>query len=52
MCGGGDTVKRVSFPEKFKCLSIASWVELTGLGSLCLSKRVGVPRLCVGAVMR
>ena len=25
-------------------------VELTGLGSLCLSKSGGVPRMCVGAV--
>ena len=25
-------------------------VKLTGLGSLCLSKSVGVPRMCVGAV--
>ena len=25
-------------------------VELTGLGSLCLSKNRGVPRMCVGAV--
>ena len=27
-------------------------VKLNGLGSLCLSKRGGVPRMCVGAVMR
>ena len=26
-------------------------VERTGLGYLCLSKRGGVPRMCVGAVM-
>ena len=25
-------------------------VEQTGLGSLCLSKSGGVPRMCVGAV--
>ena len=25
-------------------------VKLTGLGSLCLSKSGGVPRMCVGAV--
>ena len=25
-------------------------VELTGLGSLCLIKSGGVPRMCVGAV--
>ena len=25
-------------------------VEVTGLGSLCLSKSGGVPRMCVGAV--
>ena len=25
-------------------------VELTGLGSLCLGKSGGVPRMCVGAV--
>ena len=25
-------------------------VELTGLGSLCLSKSGGVPKMCVGAV--
>ena len=27
-------------------------VERTGLGSLCLSKMGGVPRMCVGAVIR
>ena len=27
-------------------------VEQTGLGYLCLSKMGGVPRMCVGAVMR
>ena len=27
-------------------------VEQTGLGLLCLSERGGVPRMCVGAVMR
>ena len=27
-------------------------VELTGLGSLCLSKSGRVPRMCVGAVMQ
>ena len=27
-------------------------VKLTGLGSLCLSERGGVPRMCVGAVKR
>ena len=27
-------------------------VEQTGLGLLCLSERRGVPRKCVGAVMR
>ena len=27
-------------------------VEQTGLGLLCLSERGGVPRMCVGVVMR
>ena len=27
-------------------------VEWTGLGSLCVSKSRGVPRMCVGAVSR
>ena len=27
-------------------------VEQTGLGLLCLSERGGIPRMCVGAVMR
>ena len=26
-------------------------VERTGLGSLCLSERIGVQKMCVGAVM-
>ena len=30
--------------------SVCPVVELTGLGSLCLSKSGGVPRMCVGAV--
>ena len=27
-------------------------VKRTGLGSLCLSERGGIPRMCVGAVLR
>ena len=41
MCGGSDAVKRVVFP-----------VERTGLVYLSLSKRGGVPIMCVGAVMQ
>ena len=57
MCGGGDTVKRVFFfvnkaTTSPSLLGVYPVVELTGLGSLCLSKRGGVPRVCVGAVMR
>ena len=56
MCGGGDAVKRVVFPRNFShkdvdpcpsILGVCPVVELTGLGSLCLSKRGGVPRMCV-----
>ena len=33
-------------------LGVCPVVELTGLGSLCLSERGGVSRTCVGAVIR
>ena len=57
-------MKRVVISKKFshndlRVLSIhiggvSLWpvVKLTGLGSLCLSKSLGVPRMCVGAVSR
>ena len=31
-------------------MGVCPVVEVTGLGSLCLSKSGGVPRMCVGAV--
>ena len=61
MCGGGDAVKRVFFLRNFvnkdvdpcpSLLEVCPAVERTGLGSLCLSERGGVPRMCVGEVMR
>ena len=61
MCGGGDAVKRVVFPNNFVNKAVESCpslyvvcpvVERTGLGYLCLSKRERVQRMCVGAVMR
>ena len=58
---GGDAVKRVVFPRNFvnkdvescpSLLGVCHVVERTGLSLLCLGERGGVPRMCVGAVMR
>ena len=48
VCGGGESVKRVVISEKFRepcpsILGVCHVVERTGLGSLCLSERGGVP---------
>ena len=62
MCVGAvESVKRVVNSEKFvnedvepcpSILGVCPVVERTGLGSLCLSKSGGVPRMCVGVVSR
>ena len=60
MCGGGDAVKGMIISEEISFIKtwspvrpyrMCAMVEWTGLGSLCLSERGGVPRKCVGAVM-
>ena len=58
MCWSSDAVKTVFFPRTCvnKAIKMSNLVrpvvEQTGLGSLCLSERRGVPRMCVGVVMR
>ena len=44
-------VRKLESCARFSPLSgVRPVVELTGLGSLCLSKSGGVPRMCLGAV--
>ena len=59
MCGGGEkkgNFREISLHKDVDpCLSILGVcpvVELTGLGTLCLSERGGVSRMCVDAVKR